>query len=116
VRTVLIVDDHAGFRSLARRLLVAAGFDVVGEADDGASAVESALRLRPAVILLDVQLPDCDGFEVARRLDDAGLDAATVLVSTRDSTAYRRRLATSPARGFIPKNELSGTSLVDLVG
>jgi DNA-binding NarL/FixJ family response regulator len=116
VRTVLIVDDHAGFRSLARRLLVAAGFEVVGEAEDGASAVESAQRLRPAIVLLDVQLPDCDGFEVARRLADAGLDAATVLVSTRDGTAYRRRLATSPARGFIPKSELSGPSLVELVG
>lgn len=116
MRTVLIVDDHAGFRSLARRLLVAAGFEVIGEAEDGASALESAQRLRPAVVLLDVQLPDCDGFEVARRLRDAGLDVATVLVSTRDSAAYRRRLATSPARGFIPKSELSGASLVDLVG
>ena len=116
MRTVLIVDDHAGFRSLARRLLVAAGFEVIGEAEDGASALASAQRLRPAVVLLDVQLPDCDGFEVARRLDDAGLAAATVLVSTRDSAAYRRRLATSPARGFIPKSELSGASLADLVG
>lgn len=114
--TVLIVDDHAGFRSLARRLLDVAGFDVVGEAEDGASAVESALRLRPAIVLLDVQLPDFDGFEVARRLADAPVDTATVLISTRDHASYRRRLATSPVRGFIPKSELSGTSLAKLVG
>ncbi|MEA2421145.1 MAG: hypothetical protein QOF55_244 [Thermoleophilaceae bacterium] len=116
VQTVLIVDDHAGFRSLARRLLEAAGYDVVGEAEDGASAIELALGLRPAIVLLDVQLPDFDGFEVARRLADEGLAAATVLISTRDRTAYRRRLATSPVRGFIAKGELSGEALAELVG
>jgi two-component system, NarL family, nitrate/nitrite response regulator NarL len=116
VQTVLIVDDHAGFRSLARRLLDAAGFVVVGEAEDGASAIEEAHRLRPAIVLLDVQLPDLDGFEVARRLAAADPGAATVLISTRDRTAYRRRLATTPARGFIPKSELSGASLAELVG
>ena len=116
METVLIVDDHAGFRSLARRLLDAAGFEVVGEAEDGASALESARRLRPAIVLLDVQLPDLDGFEVARRLADEDVGVATVLVSTRDSTAYRRRLASSPALGFLSKSELSGASLAELVG
>jgi DNA-binding NarL/FixJ family response regulator len=116
VQTVLIVDDHAGFRSLARRLLDAAGFEVVGEAANGRSALNEARRLRPAVVLLDVQLPDVDGFEVARRLAAAGLDTATVLISTRDTNAYRRRLATSPVRGFIPKSELSAASLSELVG
>jgi DNA-binding NarL/FixJ family response regulator len=116
VQTVLIVDDHAGFRSLARRLLEAAGFEVVGEAEDGASAIELAWGLRPAIVLLDVQLPDFDGFEVAKRLSDEGLGAATVLISTRDRTAYRRRLATSPVRGFIAKGELSGAALKELVG
>jgi DNA-binding NarL/FixJ family response regulator len=116
VQTVLIVDDHAGFRSQARRLLTAAGFEVIGEAKNGASAVESARRLRPGVVLLDVQLPDFDGFEVARRLANSGVDAATVLISTRDSNAYRRRLAASPALGFISKSELSGASLAELVG
>jgi two-component system nitrate/nitrite response regulator NarL len=115
VHTVLIVDDHAIFRAQARRLLDAAGFEVVGEAADGASAVASARRLRPTVVLLDVQLPDFDGFEVARRLAEAGVGAVTVLISTRDSSAYRRRLAASPARGFISKIELSGASLAELV-
>ena len=116
VQTVLIVDDHAEFRSQARRLLDAAGFEVVGEAENGTSAVESARRLQPAIVLLDVQLPDFDGFEVARRLAEAGVDAATVLISTRDGSAYRRRLAVSPALGFIPKSELSGAALAKLVG
>jgi DNA-binding NarL/FixJ family response regulator len=116
VGTVLIVDDHAGFRSLARRLLVAEGYDVVGEAKDGASALESARALRPEIVLLDVQLPDLDGFEVARRLADAQPGTATVLISTRDSSAYRRRLKSYPVAGFIPKAELSGAALAELVG
>ena len=116
VQTVLIVDDHAGFRALARRLLEAAGFEIVGEAEDGAAAIALASGLRPAIVLLDVQLPDLDGFEVAKRLADEGLGAATVMVSTRDRTAYRRRLATSPVRGFIAKGELSGEALTQLVG
>jgi len=66
--TVLIVDDHSGFRSFARAVLEAEGFEVVGEADDAASAIAAAGRLRPQVVLLDIQLPDIDGFEVAERL------------------------------------------------
>jgi DNA-binding NarL/FixJ family response regulator len=116
VATVLIVDDHAGFRSLARRLLVAEGFEVVGEAGSGVLAIESARRLRPQVVLLDIQLPDLDGFEVARRLEDERLGTATVLISTRDSTAYRRRLESSPALGFIPKGKLSGAALAEVIG
>src|SRR5215212_9328211 len=89
VQTVLIVDDHPGFRALARQLLEAAGFDVVGEAADGLAALQEAHRLRPSIVLLDVQRPRLDGFEVARRLADSGLGTAVVLVSTRDSSAYR---------------------------
>ncbi len=66
--TVLIVDDHQGFRAGARALLEAEGFNVLGEAADGESAVEQARRLRPQVVLLDVQLPGIDGFAVAERL------------------------------------------------
>jgi DNA-binding NarL/FixJ family response regulator len=113
--TVLIVDDHAGFRSLARAMLEAEGFDVVGEAEDGASAIAATVRLRPHIVLLDVQLPDIDGFEVAARLARAVDPPAVVLVSTRDISSYRRRLAGSPVRGFIPKDELSGRALAALV-
>jgi DNA-binding NarL/FixJ family response regulator len=114
-RTVLIVDDHATFRSLARALLEAAGFDVVGEAADGASALSEVRRLRPAIVLLDVHLPDLDGFSVTRRLAAAGGGPAVVLVSSRDASSYRRRLADSPACGFIAKADLSADALAALV-
>jgi DNA-binding NarL/FixJ family response regulator len=114
--TVLIVDDHPGFRSAARALLEADGFDVVGEAADGESALAVAARLRPGLVLLDIQLPDLDGFEVARRLSKAGDPPVVVLVSSRDRSAYRRRLADSPARGFVAKSDLSGAAIAALVG
>jgi DNA-binding NarL/FixJ family response regulator len=113
--TVLIVDDHSGFRSFARALLEAEGFDVVGEAEDAESAIAAAGRLRPQVVLLDIQLPDVDGFEVAERLAREPDGPAVVLVSTRDISSYRRRLAGSPVRGFIPKSDLSGSALSALV-
>lgn len=114
-RSVLIVDDHAEFRAAARALLEADGFDVLGEAADGASALAEARRLRPSIVLLDIQLPDLDGFTVAERLAAAD-GPAVVLVSSRDASSYRRRLADSPARGFIAKSELSGAALAALVG
>ena len=113
--TVLIVDDHDGFRSLAKALLEAEGFEVVGEAGDAVGALAAAELLRPGVVLLDIQLPGIDGFEVAARLAATADPPQVVLVSTRDVSSYRRRLATSPVRGFIPKNELSGSALSALV-
>ena len=113
--TVLIVDDHDGFRAFARTLLEAEGFEVVGDAGDGESGIDAVARLKPAVVVLDVQLPGIDGFEVAERLaalDDA---PAVVLVSTRDEGSLRRRLAATPARGFIRKDELSGAAVAALV-
>lgn len=114
--TVLIVDDHAGFRSFARALLEAEGFDVVGEAADGASALATARALAPELVLLDVALPDMDGFAVCDALlqDEAG--PAVILTSSRDVSSYRRRLQRSGARGFIPKSELSGRLLAALAG
>ena len=114
-RTVLIVDDHDGFRRDARAMLEADGFEVVGEAADGQSAVAVAARLRPSLVLLDVQLPDLDGFEVAVRLAEAADPPAVVLTSSRSASTYRRRLADSPARGFVTKSELSGEGLAALV-
>jgi DNA-binding NarL/FixJ family response regulator len=109
--TVLIVDDHAGFRSIARALLEAEGFEVVGEAADGAAALELGRALAPELVLLDVALPDMDGFAVCAALlaDDVG--PVVVLTSSRDVSAYRRRLKRSRARGFIQKSELSGPAL-----
>jgi len=113
--TVLIVDDHEGFRQMARALLEAEGIEVVGEAVDGESAITEAERLRPQLVLLDVQLPGIDGFEVAARLGEASDPPAVVLTSSHAASSYRRRLAQSPARAFIPKGELSGEALAALL-
>jgi DNA-binding NarL/FixJ family response regulator len=112
--TVLIVDDHPSFRASARRLLEAEGYRVVGEAPDGASALSAVAALAPDVVLLDVALPDLDGFEVARRL--SGPDGpAVVLTSSRDWAAIGTLVADSGARGFVAKDDLSGAALAALV-
>jgi DNA-binding NarL/FixJ family response regulator len=113
--TVLIVDDHAGFRSFARGLLQGDVFDVVGEAADGESAMIAVARLLPQLVLLDIQLPDLDGFEVARRLAQWPSGPAVVLISSRDASSYRRRLIDTPARGFMTKSGLSAAALAPLV-
>ena len=110
-RTVLIVDDHPSFRATARSVLEAEGFEVVGEAVDGADALTKARELRPDVVLLDVQLPDLDGFEIASRLRANGQSPAIVLVSSRDAADYGELIPSCGARGFIPKAELSGASI-----
>jgi DNA-binding NarL/FixJ family response regulator len=113
--TVLIVDDHDAFRQSVSALLEAEGFSVVGEAADGAGAIAETERLRPAVVLLDIQLPDIDGFEVAERLATVSDPPAIVFVSSRDAAAYGPRLQAAAARGFIAKRELSGEALAALV-
>lgn len=113
--SVLIVDDHAGFRGSARALLEADGFDVLGEAADGQSAMQEARRLRPQVVLLDVQLPGMDGFAVAESLAAEPSAPAVVLISSRGRGAHRTRLESTPARGFITKAEFSGECLSSLL-
>jgi DNA-binding NarL/FixJ family response regulator len=110
-RTVLIVDDHPAFRSAARSLLQAAGFDVVGDVADGSSALEAVSRLRPEIVLLDVQLPDVDGFSVAEQLATGPAPPAIVLTSSRSVASLRWRLTGNPAWSFIPKHELSAEAL-----
>jgi DNA-binding NarL/FixJ family response regulator len=114
--TVLIVDDHEDFRRSAAALLSAEGFDVVGAAADGAGAVEAVARLRPQVVLLDIQLPDVDGFAVAERLAQTANPPRVVLISSREAVAYGARVRTAPALGFLAKRELSGAALAALVG
>lgn len=111
---VLIVDDHASFRSSARFLLEAEGYQVVGEAEDGRSGIAEAEKLEPEVVLLDVLLPDVDGFEVASELNARGL-AVVVLISSRDGRDFGSLVERSGARGFIAKTELSGDSLAALL-
>jgi two-component system, NarL family, nitrate/nitrite response regulator NarL len=109
--TLLIVDDHAGFRRFAQDLFGAEGFNVVAVAADGESALDAAREHAPNVVLLDVQLPGIDGFEVARRLRESDDPPAVVLTSTRDAADYGSRLADAPIVGFVPKQELSGAAL-----
>jgi len=113
--TVLIVDDHGGFRACARELLEADGFKVVGEAADAASAIAAARELRPDVVLLDVQLPDFDGIQASREIGALDGGAVIVLISSRDLSDLAGALAECPARGFISKSELSGATLRELL-
>jgi DNA-binding NarL/FixJ family response regulator len=113
--TVLIVDDHSAFRSRARRLLEAEGYRVVGEAADGAAAVEAAQRLAPDLVLLDLQLPDTSGFAVAAEITGAGSAPAVVITSTRDAADFGELAERNGACGFLSKSELSGAALQALL-
>jgi DNA-binding NarL/FixJ family response regulator len=115
VTRVLIVDDHPSFRATARALLQAEGFEVVGEADCGEAALAEARRLRPHLVLLDVQLPDTDGFAVAALLTSTANGPAVVLTSSRDAADFGPLVRESGARGFVPKAELSGATLAALL-
>lgn len=110
-RTLLIVDDHPGFRSFARTLLDTDGFDVRGEAADGESALEAVRDIHPDVVLLDVQLPGIDGFEVADRLAASDDPPVIVMTSTRSPSDYGARLERAPVAGFVAKHELSGSAV-----
>jgi two-component system response regulator EvgA len=112
---VLIVDDHASFRQAARGLLQADGYEVIGEAVDGASALAECRRLRPDVVLLDVGLPDQSGLDLAPLLAAQREPPAVVLVSSRDRSDFGRLIDRSGARGFIAKSSLSADELQKLI-
>lgn len=112
---MLIVDDHVTFRRLARRVLEEAGYNVVGEAEDGATAIEAARRLAPEVVLLDVLLPDRSGLEVAGELTAMLGPTAVVLTSSRSAADLGVALEKAPARGFIAKSAFSGRAFAALV-
>ena len=114
--SVLIVDDHSGFRAQARRMLESEGYRVVGEAGDVSSAIEAVRALRPDLALVDVYLPDGDGFEVASRLGMLDAAPAVVLTSSHESAEFAGCVAGSGARGFVPKTELSREAIEELVG
>lgn len=111
--TVVIVDDHRSFRTSARTLLELEGFQVVGEAEDGASALEVVAALEPEVVLVDVALPDSSGFEVAERL--AGGPSKVILTSSREQRDLGRRVRSTGALGFVPKDRLTGRALTELL-
>ncbi len=110
-----MVDDHPSFRRCAQALLTAEGFEVVGEAEDGAAAIALATDLEPELVLLDVQLPDIDGFEVASQLLARDPELSIVLVSSRERCAYGQKIEASGARGFVSKADLSGAALATLL-
>jgi DNA-binding NarL/FixJ family response regulator len=109
--TLLIVDDHAGFRRFVCSYLAAEGFEVTGDAQDGESALDEVLRTHPDAVLLDVQLPGIDGFEVAERLAAKPNPPAVVLTSSRSASDYGTRLSKARAKAFIAKQDLSGPAL-----
>jgi DNA-binding NarL/FixJ family response regulator len=112
---VLIVDDHALFRDQARALLQADGLTVVGEARDGTSAVAAARELKPDIVLLDVGLPDMDGFAVTDALRSVMPRIQIVLTSSRSADSFGTRIRDSRATGFLAKEEVSGTALRALI-
>ena len=115
-RSVLIVDDSAPFRATAAALLRARGYEVVGAVADGASGLEAAWRLRPDGVLLDVNLPDGNGLELAGRFAGEGYSPVVVLVSTIDSATFGDGIAASGARGFLAKASLASPLLIELLG
>jgi DNA-binding NarL/FixJ family response regulator len=113
--TILIVDDHPGFRAMARRMLSAEGWTVVGEAEDGAGAVAEAARLGPELVLLDLNLPDASGLDVAERLAAGPAPPAVVLTSSHEDEELEALALARRARGFVPKRRLSGAALSAVV-
>ena len=114
-RTVLIVDDHDGFRRLARKVLEQGGFNVVGEAADGAGVLPAVAALKPDVVLLDVVLPDSDGFAIAERLRSEGTPPIVVLTSSRDRADLGARVESPAAPRFLPKSDFSSAALEALL-
>lgn len=114
--TVVVVDDHAGFRTMAAILLTAGGFRVLGEAATGAEALVLIAALMPDVVLLDVQLPDTDGFAVLRSVRAAGLATRVVLCSVRVAADYGAKLDGCGAAGFLTKSALTAEALRSLLG
>ena len=112
--TVLIVDDHAGFRRAARAVLEAEGYEVIAESATGGDALVTADRMQPTIVLLDIGLPDIDGIDVAALLTAADRSLVVVLTSSRDAADYEPLLEDCGARGFIPKEELSGAAIAAL--
>lgn len=115
MNTLLIVDDHEGFRSFVASMLDGDEFTVTGIAEDGETALEAVASLRPDLVLLDIQLPGIDGFEVASRISRTPSPPAIVLTSTRDAADFGARLRSAPVLGFVPKHEMSVGAISDLL-
>lgn len=115
LHTLVIVDDNVEFLASAGAMLSEEGFDVVGRVSDALSAIDEIKQLQPAVVLLDVQLPVIDGFELARQLAELVPRPIVILISSRDPASYGSELTSAPVRGFLSKWELSGDTLAAMV-
>src|SRR3954451_17490148 len=113
--TVLVVDDRESFRGVERTLLAGGGHEVVGEAADGEEGLRVARELAPDLVLLDIQLPGIDGFDVAARLTADEDAPAVILTSSHDHLDFDMLIRRSGARGFIPKAEITGERLAALL-
>lgn len=103
--TVVIVDDQAPFRDVARLVVdMADGFEVVGEATDGTSGVSAVGQLRPALVLMDLNMPDIDGFEATRRILAGQPQTRVLMLSTHDPADYRDRALAAGAIDFMTKS------------
>jgi CheY-like chemotaxis protein len=109
---IVIVDDDASFLATVRRLLEAEGFVVVGEALNGLDGVAAAAELHPDIVLVDVTLPDIDGFEVVERLAGEERAPPVVLTSIRSAGDFGNLIESSRARAFITKADLTAEALV----
>jgi DNA-binding NarL/FixJ family response regulator len=107
----VIVDDDPGFAAVAQVLLEQDGVCVAGMAANCAEAVARVAAVRPDVVLIDIQLGEESGFEVARRLADGGEGAVLVMISTHAGPDYADLVAASPAAGFVAKAELSADAI-----
>jgi DNA-binding NarL/FixJ family response regulator len=112
---IVIVDDDPTFLASVRALLEAEGFDVIGEALNGLDGVAAAAELHPDLVLVDVGLPDIDGFEVAERVADEGGAPPVVLTSIRAARDFGSLIETSRARAFIMKDDISGEALAEFL-
>jgi DNA-binding NarL/FixJ family response regulator len=111
-KRLLIVDDDQRFLKLLKMLLEdAPEFDVVGEAYEGSGALEAARELEPDVVLLDVNLPDTNGFELTPQIAADGDGPQVVLTSSRGDSAYEQLAQDAGARGFVPKHDLSAAAI-----
>lgn len=113
--SVLVVDDHDGFRAEARAMFEGEGFEVVGEAADGAGALVAAARLRPGIVVLDVGLPDASGLDLVSGIRHGSPGSVVVLVSGRREREYGDRVARSGADAFVEKAQLVPGTLAALL-
>ena len=113
--TLLIVDDHEGFRNTVAQMLHGDVFSVVGAIADGESAVDAIKEHRPDLVLLDVQLPGIGGFAVAERIAALATPPPVILTSTRDADDFGSRLQNAHVIGFLPKQDMSVVSVSRLL-